>query len=692
MNQLQLVGQSSPWLILICLLIGAAYAGLLYQKKAPWSRSINWLLAGLRFLVVSIICWLLLLEPLIRQIINSEESPSVVFAIDNSASLLINQDSSQLKKLYSRLDKVRQELEAKDIRTDVMAFGENLPKNIAGLKAKEASTNLSELLKMVQSNYENRNLDKVVLVSDGIHNQGISPNFLNLNFPVYSLGLGDTTARRDLKLNAIRANRLAYLGNDFPIEAEVENIGFEGRLLNVFLKQGEQVIAQKNITFAKGESLKTLTFYAQARRKGIQRYQVEVELQDKEFNPNNNQQEVFIEVIDGKEKILLVAANPHPDIKALRAAISQNQNYRLDVYIPGIGTLKNERYDLVIFHQIPNIYRSGQELLSKFQDRPQLFVLGAQSDLNAFNNVNSTLKVIGRSGRTDEVTPLFNPNFSKFTFSSEQQSKVNQLPPLSSPFGEYALSKGAEVLLRQKVGNVETSRPLIALNESAGQKTGIIAGEGIWQWRLEEYARNESHEAFDELISKVVQYLSTQEDKRRLRVYPVRNEFYDFERVVFEAEVYNKIYERIYGQKINLRLKDEKGKVRDYSFTTAKGNSRFEISGLPKGVYQYQASAKVDGKTEQVSGEFSIRDLQLEALNATANHQLLRQLAQNTKGKFFEGKAIEALAKELIENPKPKLIHSREDVSELINLKWIFFLLMALLSVEWFLRKYRGSY
>ncbi|NJL13340.1 MAG: hypothetical protein HC913_10285, partial [Microscillaceae bacterium] len=49
MNRSSLIFPHSPWLILVCLLIGLGYAFLLYQKKSPWSLSLNYVLAFLRF-------------------------------------------------------------------------------------------------------------------------------------------------------------------------------------------------------------------------------------------------------------------------------------------------------------------------------------------------------------------------------------------------------------------------------------------------------------------------------------------------------------------------------------------------------------------------------------------------------------------------------------------------------------------
>ncbi|NJO00609.1 MAG: carboxypeptidase regulatory-like domain-containing protein [Bacteroidia bacterium] len=362
------------------------------------------------------------------------------------------------------------------------------------------------------------------------------------------------------------------------------------------------------------------------------------------------------------------------------------------MHIPGITQPKEEKYDLVIFHQVPNIYRTGDDLLSKYKDVAQWFILGSQSDLNAFNRINNSLRIANQIRRSDRVTPVYNQSFSKFTFEGSKVSLMEKLPPVSVPFAEYSLSNSSEVLLTQRVGNIDTGKPLLIVNQNGNTKTAILTGEGIWQWRLEEFALEDSHESFDELVSKLVQFLSTKEDKRRLRVYPIRNEFYDFEKVIFESEVYNEIYERIYGQKINLSITNAQGKTTTYSFTSDEGNTRFEISGLPKGIYSYVASAQLQDRVERSSGEFTVRDLQLEALNNTANHNLLRQLSGKSGGTFYTPAQLRALEDELLKKRKPNIIHSTEDLSEMINLKWIFFLLLGLAALEWSVRKYQGSY
>lgn len=645
----------------------------------------------MRFSTVTIICLLLFLNPYWRQITNKEEKPIVVIAVDNSQSISLTNDTTQLRNYYKSLDNLTKELEKQEVETEWYNLTNNsfqLPK----FDWNVPSTDLNQLLTKIQNNYENRNIDKVILLSDGIINQGASPAFNVWRFPILTLGLGDTTAKKDLKIQSILANKIAYLGNEFPISAEIENVGFPNRTINVALSENGNVISQKTISFNQDNDIKQVSFYAQAKQKGIRNYTISIQNLEGEFTYQNNVRDVYVEVIDGKEKILIVAAVPHPDIKALRASLEKNENYDVDIFIPNIHQRKQERYDLVIYHQIPNINGIGNEVLNAFPESSKWFIVGGQTDLNQLNTLNKSIKILGRQGRTDQVTPVFNRNFSRFGLENTKMNKVDKLPPVTVPFGDYALGNGVDVVLSQRIGNTSTSKPLLVLDGNNSPRTAILTAEGIWQWRLEEFALENSHESFDDLISKTAQFLSTKDDKRKLRVYPINNEFYDYEKVVFESEIYNDLYERIYDQKINLTLTDTEGKTRTYNFTSAEGNTRFEISGLPKGIYNYNATAQIRGKNEQSTGQFSIKSLQLEALTMTADHNLLKQLAQKTNGKFYLPSQLETLKKDVLNNRKPNLLHSSEEISEMINLKWIFFLLLILLTAEWGIRKYQGSY
>ncbi len=534
------------------------------------------------------------------------------------------------------------------------------------------------------------------MVSDGIFNEGISPASENFNFVVNTVGLGDTIPKKDVAIKTVYANKIAYLGNKFPVQADIAAFGFSGKTANVYLKQAGKIIDKQVLSFQQNDDFKSLTFNATASQIGVQHLSVEVDFLNGEFTNRNNRQDVYVEVIDGKEKILLLALAPHPDVKALRSIIEKNENYEVDVKILTENAnpdVLSKNYNLLILHQLPDVEDTYENVYQPLIAKgiPTFLVLGNQSGVNQLNQWNQLVKINTDFGESDKVTGVFNKNFKALNFESNQLDIISKFSPISVPFGEYTLLPNTEVVLYQKVGNTQTPNPLLAISTGA-KKSAIFMGEGLWNWRLEEYQLTEKQVVVDEIITKVLQYISAKDDKRKLRVYPIRNLLSVGEKVVFETEIYNAIYEKLYDVPIKLEIKDEKGITKTFTYSTSPENTKFEISTLPAGVYRYKAVATVLGKTEQATGEFVIRDLQIENANLTADFDELRQLSKKTGGTFYKQNQFEALKQSILNHQVPDKIEATEDLKEMINLRWIFFLILTLLTAEWVIRKYLGGY
>ncbi|RIV20730.1 VWA domain-containing protein [Fibrisoma montanum] len=713
---MNVIFQSSPWWILVCLLVGAAYAALMYQRlpllrpsrvggstSGPvggFDRTTTYALAALRFVVVSLICFLLL-NPLIRSIRTMTEKPKVVLAVDNSESVAAA-GRPALNRSLEALQTLRQQLTEKGLEVSVRTLGDTVTDaDLTQIPFTRRGTDLSSLLAGIRSDYEGRNLTDVVLVSDGIFNQGLSPTFGQYPFAVQTVGLGDTVPKRDVQLKAVIANRIAYLGNQFPIQAEVVSNGFQGGTATVVLRQNGRELGRQTANLNRNQGFSQVTFQTTAAQKGVQHYVVEVLPQPGEFSTRNNRQDVYLDVIDGKEKVLLLALTPHPDVKALRSILEKNQNYEVDVRVltgatdAAAATVPTDKtYDLIIAHQIPDNGGVGSPVLQRLfaKNTPVLFVLGNQSSLGPFNTSNPVMQVTAQPNQNDKVTGLFNPDFRQLNLDPARIEILEKFPPMLVPYGEFKLQPGSEVVLWQQVGNVRTTKPLLAVNVTGPRKAAVLAGEGIWGWRLEEYALTDKQEVVDELMQKIIQLISVKEDRRKLRVYPVRNEFIAGEKVVFETELYNDIYERVYDRPVRLEITDEKGLTRSYNYTPTAANTRFEISRLPEGAYRYRASTSVNNRTEQSAGQFIVRDLQLEALNTTADHGLLRQLSGQTGGQFYTTAQVDNLVNDLTSRSRPARLSSTEEMDEIINWRWLFFVVLTLAAIEWGLRKFYGGY
>ena len=133
-----------------------------------------------------------------------------------------------------------------------------------------------------------------------------------------------------------------------------------------------------------------------------------------------------------------------------------------------------------------------------------------------------------------------------------------------------------QVVLDQRNGKTKTDRPQLFFMNDNGRKVGYLIGEGLWKWKLSEARENTQTPVFNDLMGKVVQYLSVKDDKRKFKVRPVKNTFEENDQVLLNASLYNDSYQPVNTPDVNLLLKDEKGKT--YNFTFSRYESSYQLN------------------------------------------------------------------------------------------------------------------
>jgi hypothetical protein len=690
----RLLFESSPVFIFLCAAIALGYAFVLYRSKHTWSKRINQILFGLRTILVFFLS-ILLLGPVIKLITNQFEKPSWVFLIDSSSSVAEVVDSTSRVQLKAQLDQARKSLQQDGYE---VKWNDLTGNQIDEVSFNAPTSDLNKGIQHVIQEYEGKNLAGIILVSDGIYNSGLSPLYTPVRTPIHTLAVGDSIARVDLVLKNVAFNKVAYQGNKFPIRAQVLLQGLQNQEVIVSVSKNGKSIS----TLQKNSGDKTFLdfdFQLDATEKGIQRYDISVKPVDAESNKRNNAASVFIEVVEGKKKIVMIAPAPHPDIKAMKTVVEKNSNYEFVLHIPGIAEadpalLTAGGAELYIFHQVLDQFGKTSRLFSDLYKSKSsvMLMIGANTNLRQLQQYDVLIQFESFNGQWDDVTPVINNNFRDFGFSENSNGVFARYPPADVPFGKFSYPPSASVLLYQRIGSITTDRPMLMTWPDNNRKIAVMIGEGMWRWRLNEFADTGNTVFFDELFSKLIQYLSTLEDKRKFRAFPLQNEFSDSEPAVIESQVYNDLFELVYGNTIRIELRNEKGEVSNYSYVTSPGSSRYRIGGLKEGIYRFKAFTTVNNNTEEVNGQFLVKTQNLEAQNLTADFGLLRKLAAETGGKFYKADQVSDLTNDLNQTKVASLIHSEETFNQLINLKWVFFLLLALISAEWFLRKYLGSY
>jgi hypothetical protein len=292
----------------------------------------------------------------------------------------------------------------------------------------------------------------------------------------------------------------------------------------------------------------------------------------------------------------------------------------------------------------------------------------------------------------NDVFPVYQPSFSKFTLNEATLTTIQNLPPLLAPFGKYQLATTADVFYKQQIGNIRTDNPLMVFNEVNARKIGMICGEGIWRWRVNEFLQTGKFDATDEIINKCVQYLTVKGDKRRFRVHTPKNVFNANEAIRIDAELYDESYELVNDVDAGCVVKGDNGKEYGYTFDKTINAYTLNAGILPVGDYSINAKATYKGKANAATSNFSIRPVIIETLNTQANHSLLNGIAAQSGGKMYTPDSMQHIAEDLEKNDKIKsILYDTFTTRPLIDMKWLFFIILLLLISEWFIRKYNGN-
>ena len=710
-----------PWyLSLLCVAGGAAMAVLLYffplGKRETYGTKVRIVLAIVRFVAVTLLLFLVL-EPVVTRRIHEKEKPIVVLAHDNSRSVMLAPDSVFYASSYQ--DEMRKLEKRLSDRYEVVQyrFGEkcNRVDAIAPLSFDERSTNIASVFKTVAESYDGCNVGAVVVATDGIYNKGANPlaSSRRVGVPVYTVALGDTTLICDARINHVRHNAEVVMGRQFLLEVTIVANGLKGKRQALTVSHEGQVLFTKQIDYNSSRFSTTESFMVHAKKPGLQTYNLSIGVAEGEYTGANNSYAVHIRVIDRRQRIAIIAAAPHPDVAAIRRALESNEGFEVDVYtaeeyMNQAAQPRFEKPDMVVVHGIPGKGCPNVCTGLMKQDIPMLYVLGANTDLNAFNDLRTGVAIRTNLQNTVEATAEPNGSFGSFALDGSVYELLAKQAPLQSPFGNYELTPSVQTLLFAKVGNITTESPLVAVG-GGSVRCAWIFGEGLWRWRLHDLADNETSLFFDQLVSQLALYVLTSPERSRLRV-SVPNVVRSDERVGFNATLYDDNLQPTNIPDVRLTLtgyydksdlqdnraannpNTQQSKEFEYLFNRHLSGYRLDAGFLEEGRYFYRATTTLSGKSYACEGVFVVTESDIEGSNVSADHTMLQTLARQSGGRMASPHELDSLADWLLLRDDIKtVIHSHTVNHSLLSLWWILLLLFILFGTEWAVRKYNGG-
>lgn len=692
---MHLISDYSLWLILPIAFLSAIIT-IAYYKKEDWFGSLKagqqYLLRALRFGSI-FLAGVLLLGLILQAIRYREEKPVFITLIDNSNSMLNYLDSGMVKSQVEGFRQKLNEIYANRFELIEMHVGSSISNE--NLNFKEKTSNLEAGFEKINVDYYNRNIGGIAFISDGNYNIGTNPSYAaeKIGFtPIFSLAVGDTIPRKDQLIKNISVNDIAFFNNDFPVEVDLEAIKFEGKSVRVEIYENGKIIASQAFNYAQGKKdFKQLNFVLKANKIGFQSYTVKLQSLDGEYTLKNNRRTFYVEVIDSRNKVLLLAGAPHPDVAALKEVLDENENIESESALIKDWNKSLEKTDLVVWHE-PGI-NFDQNVLDLLQQKniPVLYVLGPNTESGIVSKLKLGISV-NKGNQNDDIQPTLAENFNDFELSDKVSEALDFYPPLKSKFGTLKLNGNPNVILNQRIGQIKKKDPLLFFINQNSLKIGVLYGEGIWRWKLNDFIRSGNHEAFSELFSKTMNYLMVKQQEAGLRVeFPKR--FTTEEDIIVNASFYNASLEPITKPQIQLKITDASGKVFRSQFGINGSGYKLSLGKMKPGKYKWLAETKFNGKSYKKSGSFIVEDIEIEKLETFANHGVMKQLAKQSNGKFYPLKNYQSLIDD-IEKRQDITTMSFEETSfnKLIDYIMVLLLLFGCLAGEWFLRRYWGSY
>ena len=736
--------------VIILLLIALVIAGVIYviyfQPRLRLATPTKVALVALRATLLALM-FVLLLRPVVVVSSVIPRSSYVALVIDDSQSMKLHDGPAAA----TRLDTAKQSLLTapsnkksfldrlnEKFKTSLYGFSNHLEalNNADSLAAEGHSSNLAGALDETIKRSSGMPLSAVVLASDGASNVpgDLAASLRELrarDIPVYTIGIGDTARATDAELTKINLPRRVLVGSRLNIESYVGLSGFGPTTVLMSVREDGRAVKTEEFNL-RGNDTQVLNLEITPTNPGIHRYTVEITPIDGELTVDNNKQDALVEVIPGPQKILYVEGEPRWELGKIRESLLPNEkNVTLvslqrtgenKFYRQGIST-QNElvngfpvteeelfAYDALIIGSVEANFFSAEQLrnVEAFVARRGggLLALGGRLSFDAGKYKGTTLDellpVSLTGGPVDDASsfaPVYKPQLTGAGQThpitrlnddrAANQKAWNELPPISVSEALTAIKPGASVLLeaRRADGGAQTVPLLVQQRYGRGQTLALTASD-TWRWRMRMDSKNNAHEAFwRQMLRYLVSTTPLQtEIAAEQDVYALE----DTVRVV--ADIRDRKFNPVNDAHVVARVTKPSGGSVDVplKFTT--------LDDLNMYVGEFKADELGQHSIELVGTSVSlgqlnarsnllVTDLNREYFGAAQNSDLLKRIATETGGKYYQAGEVQSLLDDLTYRQSP---YSERVTKDLWDMPINFMLIVGLLSTEWFLRKREG--
>ncbi len=687
----------NAWFLIPLFIIAALLTWISYRHTEPKLRDVyQWLLPVLRGLAL-VLLLTLLFEPVFQQDINHTVPPLQAVLIDESQSMPRH-----------HLPDVLPEINGGETRFFGFGGGTRPIEDLSTATDTAPRTDIATALNDLKRSLRDQNLRSVLLISDGQYNTGNNPIYVagDYGIPIHTLAIGDTLNRPDLLIAQVATNEIGFVGQEIPVDVTLLLQGYPNETITTRLYLQDSLITSETLIISEGESNTSLSLTAH--QEGLFQYTVMTSQLPEEALTENNYANFTVRILRHQQTIALIAAAPHPDVITIRNILTRDEHREVDSYVQmqsgrfyeGSLPPSLNQYDALILVGFPGreADNASIEAVAKSAESgtPILFLLTRQTDLETLRTqLGNVLPATPWDGNAiyDEATIEITPTGLRDPLLSLTNVSWERLPPLIVMTGRWSVTPDSRILGHAKFRGISTQQPLLVIRNRVSHRSAAILGSGTWRWQKLGNRPSLSPQIWTQLAENLIQWLTTPDDQRTVRVEPMQTAFDGSEPILFSGQVYDESLNPVSDAIVTIEVTASDGTTYPYTMTNL-GSGRFSlrIDTLPEDAYSFTAQAsRMNASLGVDTGTFTVGSINIEYLTTSSNPTLLRQIAHQSGGLFFIDSTLHTLADHLASDSSfTPIIRTQILEQDLKRTLWILAVVVLLLGLEWILRKRNG--
>lgn len=694
----------------IALILLAIYSYYVYRYTIPQIENYKKvILISLRVLALLFLL-LILFEPILNLNKKINLEPYNLVFVDNSRSMKIDDGTNREEMLHEILDEL-----SNNQSSDNLIFYEfgNSVKEVAAdslknLTFSDGATNIQQVFNIVKNS--DQNIASVSLITDGVITSGANPYYdaVNIGIPVFTIGIGDTTKRKDVLIKKVLHNDFIYSETPTKIVATISNQGFAGESVSVTLYEDNNFVSKQDFIL-NNSGIQNISFDYTPQSAGEKKLSIELSRLKDEFTSANNKNVFYVNVLTNKIKVFILASTPCADLTFIENSLKRDENIELNSIVQLSGEKFLNKINYQILDSADVLFLIGfpsdktpvelfNRIITKIKEKktPYFLTLSPDVSLTRLTQLADDLPFsISQNFKAyREVQPYISPDeFSNPILQYNDENKIdgwNNLPPVLQPNAIFTAKLTSKTLAEIIVNNSIVKSPLILSSNFNGKKSIAVLARDIWKWKLQ--VAPKGLDIFDNFIVNSLRWLRANEEQKLVKIKTSKRNYSQGEIIEFYGEVRDESLNPVSDAEVKIIITSDSNRFETNMQNVGPGLYEGSIIINETGDFNFSAQADIKGRVlGKDFGSFNIGEIDIEQINPVMDYLLLNILANNTGGEFYFPDNYAALLSKLNElktnSSKEKLITS--EISLWSN-PWMLIVSIFLFACEWFIRKRSG--